>query len=129
MLMSGLGALAAAIRVPQAHASVSNAPAAPPPGGASVNYVFQDDFNGPAGSAPDASKWLVAKARESMEDPTFWELPEHVGQYRDDRRNVYVDGKWDRVEHYHLECYDVSGKPYGDPAPNVPTRVSVTTAA
>ena len=78
MLMSGLGALAAVIRVPQAHASVSNAPAAPPPGGASVNYVFQDDFNGPAGSAPDASKWLVAKARESMEDPTFWELPEHV---------------------------------------------------
>ena len=43
--------------------------------------------------------------------------------------NVYVDGKWDRVEHYHLECYDVSGKPYGDPAPNVPTRASVTTAA
>ncbi|MEY2449612.1 MAG: hypothetical protein QOH79_3088 [Acidimicrobiaceae bacterium] len=43
--------------------------------------------------------------------------------------NVYVDGKWDRVEHYHLECYDTSGKPYGDPAPNVPTRVSVTTAA
>ena len=27
-----------------------------------------------------------------MEDPTFWELPENVGQYRDDRRNLFVDG-------------------------------------
>ena len=35
----------------------------------------------------------VARARESMEDPTFWELPENVGQYRDDRRNVFLDGK------------------------------------
>lgn len=41
--------------------------------------------------------------------------------------NVYVDGRWDRVEHYHLECYEQSGRPYGDPVANVPTRV--TTAA
>lgn len=41
--------------------------------------------------------------------------------------NVYVDGKWDRVEHYHLECYTTSGAPYGEPATNAPTRV--TTAA
>ncbi len=34
-----------------------------------------------------------------MEDPTFWELPENVGQYRDDRRNVYVDGKSNLVFH------------------------------
>ena len=32
------------------------------------------------------------KARETIKDPTFWELPEHIGQYRDDRRNVFVDG-------------------------------------
>jgi hypothetical protein len=38
--------------------------------------------------------------------------------------NVYVDGKWDRVEHFHLECYEISDKPYGEPAPNAPTRVS-----
>jgi hypothetical protein len=38
--------------------------------------------------------------------------------------NVYVSGKWDRVEHYHLECYETSGKPYGEPAVNAPTRVS-----
>ena len=29
--------------------------------------------------------------------------------------NVYVDGHWGRVEHYHLECYQQSGEPYGTP--------------
>jgi hypothetical protein len=41
--------------------------------------------------------------------------------------NVYVDGKWNRVEHYHLECYNTAGEPYGTPVQNAPTRV--TTAA
>ncbi len=41
----------------------------------------------------------IALERESMQDPTFWELPENVGQYRDDRRNVYVDGKSNLVFH------------------------------
>jgi hypothetical protein len=27
--------------------------------------------------------------------------------------NVYVKGVWDRVEHYHADCYDQAGKPYG----------------
>ncbi len=27
--------------------------------------------------------------------------------------NVYVDGQWDRVEHYHLRCYQEAGEPYG----------------
>lgn len=27
--------------------------------------------------------------------------------------NVYVDGKWDRVEQYHAECYIEAGQPYG----------------
>ena len=30
--------------------------------------------------------------------------------------NVYVDGRWDRVEHFHLECYVEAGEPYGAPA-------------
>ena len=30
--------------------------------------------------------------------------------------NVYVDGHWDRVEHYHLECYQNAGEPYGSAA-------------
>ena len=27
--------------------------------------------------------------------------------------NVYEDGVWLRVEHYHSDCYEESGKPYG----------------
>ena len=30
--------------------------------------------------------------------------------------NVYVDGRWARVEHYHAECYASAGSPYGTPA-------------
>ncbi len=57
------------------------------------DYLFEDNFDGKAGSAPDYSKWEPAYERESMEDPTFWELPENVGQYRDDRKNLFLDGK------------------------------------
>lgn len=27
--------------------------------------------------------------------------------------NVYIDGKWNRVEHYHAECYSNNGEIYG----------------
>ena len=30
--------------------------------------------------------------------------------------NVYVDQVWDRVEHYHAECYEAVGQPYGSAA-------------
>ena len=99
MLMAGFGVLAAAISVPTARGSVPGCapagriPAAPPGNAAGGNYIFQDEFDGPAGSAPDSSKWTVARARETMKDPTFWERPENVGQYRDDRQNVFLDGK------------------------------------
>ncbi|MCW2520557.1 MAG: beta-glucanase/beta-glucan synthetase, partial [Mycobacterium sp.] len=97
MLMTGIGLLGAAVAVPEASARPLrvDAPAAPPPAAPPPNgqYLFVDDFDGPAGSSPDLSKWEVAQARETMEEPTFWELPENVGQYRDDRRNVYLDGK------------------------------------
>ncbi len=29
--------------------------------------------------------------------------------------NVYVDGHWARVEHYHPECYEQLARPYGPP--------------
>ena len=102
MLMTGIGVLAASMPLPEARASVSGghaaagrvpAPAAPPGNATAGSYLFQDEFDGPAGSAPDPSKWAVARARESMQDPTFWERPENVGQYRDDRRNLFLDGK------------------------------------
>jgi hypothetical protein len=28
--------------------------------------------------------------------------------------NVYVDERWDRVEHYHEGCYEAAGEPYGE---------------
>jgi beta-glucanase (GH16 family) len=87
ILMAGFGVLSAATPAPSAHA-YPRPPAAP-----SGNYIFSDEFDGPAGSAPDGSKWAVATARETIKDPTKWELPENIGQYRDDRRNVFLDGK------------------------------------
>ncbi|MBW8826954.1 MAG: hypothetical protein JF603_11500 [Acidobacteria bacterium] len=27
--------------------------------------------------------------------------------------NVYVDGRWDRVEHFHQECYELAAEPWG----------------
>ena len=30
--------------------------------------------------------------------------------------NVYIDGRWDRVEHYHSDCYQSAGRPYGSAA-------------
>ena len=63
MLMAGIGALAATMPLPAAEA-------APP-----SRYLFEDNFDGKAGSAPDYSKWEPALAREDMEDPTFGSCP------------------------------------------------------
>ncbi len=27
--------------------------------------------------------------------------------------NVYTEGVWERVEHYHVDCYENAGRPYG----------------
>ena len=88
LLITGVGALTAAIPIAQAGANPRppDAPAVPPPPAAPQgSYIFHDEFDGAAGSAPDPSKWTVARAREPMKDPTFWERPENVGQYRDDQ--------------------------------------------
>jgi hypothetical protein len=29
--------------------------------------------------------------------------------------NVYVEGAWNRVEHFHADCYVEADQPYGDP--------------
>lgn len=36
--------------------------------------------------------------------------------------NVYVDGAWDRVEHFHLDCYEQAGEPYGAAEAPTPRR-------
>ena len=30
--------------------------------------------------------------------------------------NIYEDATWQRVEHFHEECYEEIGKPYGEAA-------------
>jgi len=87
--MSGIGLLAAAIPLPTAGASPSRpagpAPAAPPPSSEPPAYIFQDEFDGPAGAGPDPAKWIVWN----------WDVdvfPPLVGHYRDNRQNVFLDG-------------------------------------
>ncbi|HSH31818.1 MAG TPA: hypothetical protein VK963_04105 [Candidatus Saccharimonadales bacterium] len=48
-----------------------------------------------------------------------WHCPEVIG-FRGHNRpthqvicNIYADGRWTHVEHYHLECYRQVGSPYG----------------
>ncbi len=42
--------------------------------------------------------------------------------------NVYVQGRWDRVEHFHSECYEQAGEPHGDvdTTPLVKRRAAAT---
>jgi len=41
--------------------------------------------------------------------------------------NVYVNDRWDRVEHYHERCYHDAGQPHGPVLEKKPGRL-VTTA-
>ena len=77
---------------PRQEAPAGRVPPPAAPSGRTGTYIFQDEFDGPAGSGPDPSKWAVAKARETIKDPTYWERPENIGQYRDNHRNVFLDG-------------------------------------
>jgi hypothetical protein len=36
--------------------------------------------------------------------------------------NVYDEGRWLRVEHYHRDCYDDAGVPYGGADDSQPVR-------
>ena len=95
MLMTGIAAVAAAIPLPEARAFPSRPdappadrvplPTEPPPDAAAGAYIFQDEFDGPLGAGPDPAKWTV----QSWQDDV---CPPVVGQYRDDRRNVFLDG-------------------------------------
>ena len=89
LMMTGIGALAAAVRLPEAWASPSppDAPAVPPPsappGAATGNYIFQDEFDGPAGQGPDPGKWTVQTWQDDVWPPV-------QGEYR--AQNVFLDG-------------------------------------
>ena len=92
LMMTGAAALAAAVPYPQAGAEPlppgqPENPGAPPPDAnpGPVDYILVDDFDGPAGAAPDLSKWTVVGWNEPVNPPI-------LGLFRDDRRNVSLDG-------------------------------------
>jgi hypothetical protein len=88
MFITGVGALAATIPVPAAWAAPAGrvpVPTAPPRDVAPGSYLFQDEFDGPAGAPLDYSKWTVFNWDEPVTPPI-------VGHWRDDRRNVFLDG-------------------------------------
>lgn len=103
MVMAGLGMAAVAIPASPAGAvpEAPEPPAPPQPGSpaapgpapdAALSQVFGDEFIGPAGSAPDPARWSIAQRRETIKNPVFWDRPENMGQYRDDREHVFLDG-------------------------------------
>ncbi|MCX8555830.1 MULTISPECIES: glycoside hydrolase family 16 protein [Mycolicibacterium] len=103
MRASGLGLLAAAaMPSPAALAdsqpgSSPTPPLAPQPAAQTQSYIFHDEFDGPAGSRPDPAKWNISPQRETIKNPVFWDRPENMGQYRDDREHVFLDGKGNLV--------------------------------
>ena len=38
--------------------------------------------------------------------------------------NVYIDGRWDRVEHFHAQCYEGADAPWGPPGEDISIRRS-----
>ena len=59
MLTTGIGVLAAALPIPEARAYPGRMPPPSAPSGQAGSYIFSDEFDGPAGSAPDPSKWTA----------------------------------------------------------------------
>jgi hypothetical protein len=88
LLMTGIGMLTAAVRLPEARAlpaTPPHAPAPPPaaPAASAGGYIFQDEFDGPAGQGPDLSKWTP----QTWQDDVF---PPVDGIYRS--QNIVLDG-------------------------------------
>ncbi len=66
---------------------------APPPAASTAPPGWQgDEFDGPAGAPPNPALWRVAQRRELIKNPVFWDRPENMGQYSDDRGHVFIDG-------------------------------------
>ncbi|MDZ7885546.1 MAG: family 16 glycosylhydrolase [Mycobacterium sp.] len=104
--MLGLGAAAAALPSPTAHAEPVPGdlppgpvpgPGAPVPEAAAPVMLFQDEFNGPAGSPPDLAAWFIVPQRETIRNPVEWDKPYNMGRYVTDQEHVFQDGNGNLV--------------------------------
>jgi hypothetical protein len=74
-------------------------------------------------SNPDRQRWesravtRLIEAGCAAECPRCHERVKYRARHRDQQVicNVYDGGVWQRVEQYHLECYESAGSPYGEP--------------
>lgn len=101
-MMLGLGAAAAALPMSTAHAQpvIGDAPPTGPDAPSSTtgpNLLFADEFDGPAGSPPDPSKWFIVPARETIRNPVEWDKPYNMGRYVTDQEHVFHDGNGNLV--------------------------------
>jgi len=105
-MMLGLGAAAAALPSPAAHAEPIPGdfppgpvpgPGAPAPAAAAPAMLFQDEFNGPAGSPPDPAAWFIVPVRETIRNPVEWDKPYNMGRYVTDQEHVFQDGNGNLV--------------------------------
>ncbi|MGB5760328.1 MAG: hypothetical protein WBM50_25670 [Acidimicrobiales bacterium] len=58
----------------------------------------------------------LIEAGSAVECPHCLERVKFRARHRDQQVicNVYVNGVWQRVEQYHLECYSDADSPHGD---------------
>ncbi len=75
-------------------------------------------------TATTTSKWN-SRAVARLVEPGNWAecvLCQEIIKFRARERrvqvicNVYVDDRWDRVEHFHQDCYVAADEPYGEAA-------------
>ena len=112
MVMAGLGLAAVAVPTKAGANPMAPEPPLPPPPGAPVFPPppgaapfgapapaaaappgwMGDEFDGPAGAPPNPALWSIAQRRELIKNPVFWDRPENMGQYSDDRGHVFLDG-------------------------------------
>jgi len=113
MLMMGLGVAAAALPLQKAHADdvppgpvpgpeapgVPGVPGAPAPAAATPGpvFLFQEEFNGPAGAPPDPAWWFIVPERETIRNPVEWDKPFNMGRYVTDQEHVFQDGNGNLV--------------------------------
>ena len=86
--------------------------------------TFTPDTPAQRPAAPKAQKWASRAVLRIIEPGSMVDCQQCGQRVKFQARqrlyqvicNVYVDNVWDRVEHYHEECYRAAEQPHGEPA-------------